>query len=264
MLSVFFLDFSKAFDTVDHDILLCKLSHYGIRGNALKWIESYLSNRKQFVTYNGVSSVSKAIVCGVPQGSVLGPLLFFIYIKELCAVCKNTTPILFADDTNRFSSGTDLQLLESQINEDLVQISLWLKVNKLSLNIKKIHYMVFTRSKIRNIQLAINIDGESIDEVRITKFIGVVIDNKLNWKDHIMHIAGKISRGIGMIIKARDYLNKDSLLALYNAFIYPYITYCNHIWGATYKSNLTRLVTLQNKIVRIICHVKPRESCKPC
>ena len=259
-----FLDFSKAFDNVDHDILLCKLSHYGIRGNALKWIESYLSNRKQFVTYNGVSSVSKAIVCGVPQGSVLGPLLFLIYINDLCAVCKNTTPILFADDTNLFSSGTDLQLLESQINEDLVQISLWLKVNKLSLNIKKTHYMVFTRSKIRNIQLAINIDDESIDEVRSTKFLGVVIDNKLNWKDHIMHIAGKISRGIGMIIKARDYLNKDGLLALYNAFIYPYITYCNHIWGATYKSNLTRLVTLQNKIVRIICHVKPRESYKPC
>ena len=183
------LDFSKVFDTVDHDILLCKLSHYGIKGNALKWFESYLSNRKQFVTYNGVSSVSKAIVCGVPQGSVLGPLLFFfIYINDLCAICKNTTPILFADDTNLFSSGTDLQLLESQINEDLVQISLWLKVNKLSLNIKKTHYIAFTRSKIRNIQLAINIDGESIDEV--------------------------ISRGIGMIIKARDYLNRDGLLAL--------------------------------------------------
>ena len=182
----------------------------------------------------------------------------------MCALCKNTTPILFADDTNLFSSGTDLQLLESQINEDLVQISLWLKGNKLSLNIKKTHYMVFTRSKIRNIQLATNIDGESLDEVRITKFLGVVIDNKLNWKDHIMHIAGKISRGIGMMIKAREYLNKDGLLALYNAFIFPYITYCNHIWGATYKSNLTRLVKLQNKIVRIICHVKPRESCKPC
>ena len=124
--------------------------------------------------------------------------------------------------------------------------------------------MVFARSKIRNIQLAINIDGESIDEVRITKFLGVVIDNKLNWKDHIMHIAGKISRGIGMIIKARDYLNKDGLLALYSAFIYPYITYYNHICSVTYKGNLTRLVTLQNKIVRIICLVKPRESCKPC
>ena len=115
--------------------------------------------------------------------------------------------------------------------------------------------MVFTRSKITNIQLAINIDGESIDEVRITKFLGVVIHNKLNLKDYIMYIAGKISRGIGMIIKARDYLNKDGVLALYNAFIYPYSKYCSHIWGATNKSNLTRLVKPSHVKPRAISHV---------
>ena len=104
-----FLDFSKAFDTVHHVILLNKLSHYGIRGCALKWFESYLSNRKQYVTYNGISSFTKTVKCGVPQGSILGPLLFLIYINDLCYVCKHTFPILFADDTNLFSSGKKLK-----------------------------------------------------------------------------------------------------------------------------------------------------------
>ena len=107
------------------------------------------------------------------------------------------------------------------------------------------------------------IDNESIGEVRRTKFLGVFIDNKLNWKDHISYISGKVSRGIGMIIKARNYLNQYGLLALYHAFIYPYFTYCNHVWGDTYKSNLQKFVILQNKIVRMISHVKPTAGCKP-
>ena len=130
-----YLDFPKAFDTVDHVILLRKLAHYGIRGTALKWFESYLSNREHNVTYNGISSSKQRIKCGVPQGSILGLLLFFIYINDLCLVCKYTCAILFADDTNLFSSGKVLKTLERTTNNELSNISLWLKVNKLSLNI---------------------------------------------------------------------------------------------------------------------------------
>ena len=132
-----FLDFSKAFDTVDHEILLTKLYHYGIRGSALDWFRSYLSDRKQYVTYNGVASASKAIKCGVPQGSILGPLLFLIYINDLAKVCTHTCSVLFADDTNLFLNGRDLKEMEAQLNNELSVISTWLKVNKLSLNIKK-------------------------------------------------------------------------------------------------------------------------------
>ena len=220
-----FLDFSKAFDTVDHAILLKKMAHYGVRGNALQWFESYLSNRYQYVTYNGISSSTQAIKCGVPQGSILGPLLFLIYINDLCSVCKHTDPILFADDTNLFSSGKDIQALESNINSELSNISLWLKVNKLSLNIKKTHYMVFCRSKKFSNNLQLLIEGETLDEVQTTKFLGVIIDNKLTWKYHIDSISGKIARGIGMIIKARQYLNKNGLRSLYYSFIFPYFTY---------------------------------------
>ena len=132
-----YLDFSKAFDTVDHVILLRKLAHYGIRGTALKWFESYLSNREQYVTYNGISSSKQRIKCGVPQGSILGPLLFLSYFNDLCVVCKYSSAILFADDTNLFSSGKHLKTLERTTYNELSNISFWLKVNKLSLNIKK-------------------------------------------------------------------------------------------------------------------------------
>ena len=256
-----FLDFSKAFDTVDREIQ--KLFHYGVRGCALDWFKSYLCGRKQYVIYNNVSSNTKIINCGVPQGSILGPLLFLIYINDLSKVCTYTTPILFADDTNIFLNGLDIKQMQNIINKELLNISNWLKANKLSLNVKKTHYMIFTRNRHIDTDITLSIDGEPIYEVQKTKFLGEIIDKKLTWKEHITLTAGKISRGIGMVIKARNYLNKSGLITIYYFFIYPYLTYCNHIWGCTYKTNLQRLVTLQNRIVRIISHAKARDSSHP-
>ena len=122
---------------MDRAILLCKLEHYGIRGNALSWFKSYLTDREQFVTSNGASSATKLISCGVPQGSIPGPLLFLVYINDLHAVCKNTFSILFADDTNLFITGTDFDVMQNTLNDELNEISTWLKVNKLSLNVKE-------------------------------------------------------------------------------------------------------------------------------
>ena len=259
-----FLDFSKAFDTVDHSILLRKLFHYGIRGTAYNWFESYLSNRKQCVSYNGVKSSMKPIKCGVPQGSILGPLLFLIYINDLINVCKKSSPYLFADDTNLFVNGNNLEDMVNSLNHELHDISLWLKVNKLSLNIKKTHYMVFTSTR-KNITdpLDISIDGCCIDKVQYTKFLGVYIDDKLNWKKHISCISGKVSRGIGIIVKARKLLPLNTLKTLYYSFIYPYFTYCNHVWGSACDTHLKPLVKLQKRCVRIITKSKYKAPTDP-
>ena len=243
--------------------MLEKLNHYGIRGNALNWFESYLNNRKQFVTYNNVKSSMKTIKCGVPQGSILGPLLFLIYINDLVNICKNTTPFLFADDTNLFKNGTDLNDIAISLNSQLNDISVWLKVNKLSLNVKKTHYMIFTKKRQTVDSLDIKIDGIGIDKVLHTKFRGVFIDDKLNWKKHISYISGKISRGLGVIIKARMLLSEGSLKTLYYSFLYPYFTYCNHVWGNTSSTNLKPLVVLQKRCVRIITSSKRLEHTEP-
>ena len=149
-----FIDFSKAFDIVDHDILLQKLFHYGVRWCALDWFISYLCGRKQYVTYNNISSNTRNINCGVPQGSILGHLLFLIYINDLSRVCKYTTLILFADDTNIFLNGVDLKQMETAINEEMLNISKWLKANKLSLNVKE---LITWYSLERNILILISI-----------------------------------------------------------------------------------------------------------
>ena len=240
------LDFSKAFDTVNLEILLDKLYHYGITDNALQWFKSYLTERQQFVTYNGVSSHKKTIKCGVPQGSILGPLLFLVYINDLYHVCNKSIPILFADDVNLSFRGTDPKVMESDINTGLDRISLWLKVNKLSLNIKKTHYMIFNRKKKCCCDVMLRIDKQLIEEVSETKFLGVIIDNGLKWKKHIQYTSKKISKGIGMIIKARHCLNTNALITLYYySFIYPYMTYCNHIWSCSAASNINKISVLR-------------------
>jgi hypothetical protein len=249
-----FLDFAKAFDTVNHDILLRKLYHYGFRGTVLTWLKSYLNNRKQAVKYNNVISDQSTIVCGVPQGSILGPLLFLIYINDLCSVSTFFT-ILFADDTNLFMQDSDINRLERRANQEIKKVASWLQVNKLSLNIEKTHTMIFSNNcTVQNRVNNIKIHDTVVQTVIKTKFLGVIIDNKLSFKDHIHHICNKIAKGIGIIKKAKDKLNKDTLLGLYYTFVYPYLTYCNIVWGKASKCHLLRLLLLQKRIIRIICN----------
>ena len=258
-----YLDFSKAFDTVDHMILLQKFYHYGVRGCAHDWFTSYLSNRSQFVTYNGVKSNLNNVKCGVPQGSILGPLLFLLYINDLSFACKRTFPVLFADDSNLFLSGKNTDQVQQMINDELKDIVIWLRANKLSLNISKTHYMLLSNKKVIQPNVTIEINGQPITCVTKTKFLGVIIDNKLTWKEHISYICGKVAKGIGIISKVRKYLNKNTLLDLYYSFIYPYLTYCNQVWGLSCQSYMNALVKLQKRAIRIISGVHPRTHTDP-
>ena len=247
-----FLDLSKAFDTLNHEILLHKLNTYGIRGHANAWIESYLSDRKQHVVFNQKTSFVGNIVCGVPQGSILGPLLFLIYINDLPLSSPTSHFIIFADDTNILFSHKDPDQLETLINKELNNISNWFKLNKLSLNIDKTNFMTFKNkhSKTPDLNFKIVIDNINIEKVKITKFLGILIDNNLSWKAHTSHISKIVSKYNGIIRKIRTYLTQDSLHTLYNTLVLPYLSYCTIVWGDRNNTNLESLFILQKKIIR--------------
>ena len=213
---------------MDHKILLKKLYAYGIRGVALKLLESYLSGRSQYVVYDYQQSATLSITCGVPQGSVLGPLLFIIYMNDICNVSQLLFTVLYADDTCVLVNGKSLNLIIETVNSELQLLSTWLKSNKLSLNTTKSYYAVFHRArmKLHNDSIKLKIDNTNIKEVQCIKYLGVILDNKLSWIQHISYVKSKISKGIGIMYKARNYVNKNALLGLYHSYIYPYLIYC--------------------------------------
>ena len=248
-----FLDLKKAFDTVPHDILLKKLHAYGIRGNALKLLKSYLTDRNQYVIYDGLRSGTKPVQCGVPQGSILGPLLFIITMNDIGNVSDFLYSILYADDTCVLLNGKNYLNLVKLLNSELDKLSIWLNANKLSLNVKKSYYMVFHRAKLKlDKRAVIKVNGVSLQSTNSFKYLGVIIDHKLNWTQHIAHVKNKVSKGIGIMYRARNYLTKNSLKSLYFSYIYPYLIYCVEIWGISPQTHLKPLLLLQKKIVRIM------------
>ena len=225
-----FIDLKKAFDTVDHGILIKKLKHYGVRGVASDWVKSYLSNRKQFVNFDGCSSELLSVICGVPQGSILGPTLFILYINDICNVSNLVKFILFADDTNVFCAGDNQLELECTLNRELAKLGKWFAVNKLSLNLSKTTYMLF-RNRPPDVDFNVFIENERINRVHVTKFLGICIDDKLNWKHHINTVRSQLSKVAAIIYRASCIINQDGIYMLYCSLFLPYINYCSEIWG---------------------------------
>ena len=203
------------------------------------------------------------IDCGVPKWSILGPLLFLLYINDLSTVWVSCFSILFADDTNMFITGKDIQDMCHRLNEDLVKMQEWLCCNKLSLNVLKIHYMLFTpRNKIVN-DVNIMIHNEKIERVYTTKFLGVQIDAQLNLKRHIEYTCKKLSKCIGILATARKVLYKSCLINLHYTFAYPYFIYCNQVWGNAYQTNLEKIVLVQKRLIRLITWSPYRAHTEP-
>ena len=250
-----FIDLKKAFDTVNHPILLRKLSRAGIRGLPLKLFESYLKDREQCVRLGSVLSDWRTVNIGVPQGSVLAPLLFILYINDLPLVPENLSTILFADDTTIFGSASTLEPLLNLFNNELVKIYNWTCENRLSLNISKTHAILFSnRIRSENIPLNLNLqmNQQFIDLVENGKFLGVTIDSRLTFSQHIKTICAKLSKTVGIFHRLQSDVPLPNLINLYYSLFYPYLLYCNMAWGGAYESHLKPVILLQKKIIRII------------
>ena len=230
-----------------------KLFFYGIRGTANAWLNNYLTNRNQYVIADDHSSGMRLITCGVPQGSVLGPVLFLLYINDICNVSNLLKFVLFADDTNIFCSSTSLHDLQDTINRELDKLFVWFSVNRLSLNLGKTNYMLF-RSRPPDNELALKINNVVLPRVAATKFLGIIIDDKLSWKPHIQSVKSKLSSVLSIMYKASKLINTTGMYTLYCSLFHPYLSYCNEIWGNTYTSNVKCLFTLQKKAIRLICN----------
>ena len=221
-----FIDLKKDFDAVNHEILLAKLFNYGVRGVINSWFRSYLTDRKQNTELNNIVSEAETTLCGVPRGSVLGPLLFLLYINDSYKFSSLFSFYLFADDTSIMLSNNKLKELESLVNRELGNVNEWLKANKLSLNIIKSNFVIF-RPRQKNMPFIPRIrildslanTYANLEMKDYVKYLCLMINLNLSWKYHIESICHKISKSIGIIPKIRHYVPRRVLLSVYNSFI---------------------------------------------
>ena len=254
------LDLKKAFDTVNHEIFLDKLKLYGISKYCIQWFRSYLTGRSQCTTVDGILSDTCEITCGMPQGSIDGPLAFLIYINDLPNYVTHCKVNMYADDTVIYYASNSTNDIVNCINEDLNVISNWLQSNKLSLNADKTEFMLIgSRQRLQSVKddihnVTVTINGTNIKRVNECKHLGVIIDDILSWNQQIDQVRKKSLKGMFMLKKCKcNFISQDILNMVYNAIVLPHLEYCNVVWGNCGISIANRLQIIQNRAARIIC-----------
>ena len=260
-----FVDFQKAFDTVNHEILLRKLSHYGITGHINDWFRSYLLDRKQYVSVLGFKSSYSTIPHGVPQGSVLGPLLFLIYINDLNKAIKFSTTYHFADDTNLLRVDESYKKFQSNINKDLKGLYNWLLANKISLNVAKTELIFFKKplSLPPPTTLKIKLHGSKLFHTESIKYLGIHLDNTLSGFSHCSQLIPKLRRSVGMLAKARHFIPTKETLAIYHATFASHLSYGCQIWTKYNNPLLKKIVLLQKMALRTLTFSEVKAHTSP-
>ena len=247
-----FIDLQKAFDTVDHDILLDKLHNYGFRGLSNNWIRSYLTGRVQFVHIQGENSIQREVKYGVPQGSVLGPLLFLLYINDLPNSLLCGQPYIFADDTAILYTERNPKALQKRINIDLKLLLKWLKANELSLNVAKTETILFKDSrKTIEFKFKIKLDGKRLIFQNFVNYLGVLIDKNLNWSYHQEKVANDLRKINGLLSRIRYYLPRNLLRNIYFALFHSKLLYAIQVWGQCLTLT-SRISKLQKSAIRLL------------
>lgn len=256
-----FIDLKKAFDTVSHYILLQKLQAIGVTGNAHKIFASYLSSRSQIVKIGNSESSSQLITCGVPQGSILGPLLFLIYINSISDIGLNGHLTLYADDTCLFYFGTSIHDIIRSAQLDLHKLNVWFQSNLLTINISKTSYIIFaTPQKKIEIHQPLNINGQILQKTTSEKYLGLILDSGLTWKPHIMSLKSKLQSLMGLLRSFAKCLPRKVKYLIYNSLVKPHLDYLIEIWGCAAKTNLNIIQIAQNKLIKILFHYDFLES----